>query len=248
MNDKSIEKLRYDKRANQELAKTRDNNPSKSELYLEQPNLFYYKLLREIKAGSIVLELGAGMGENTEIMLGRGLKVVASDISPASVKVMKNRFSTYTDFSAEVVDMEKLLFEDNSFDVVCSAGSLSYGDNKIVMNEIYRVLKKDGSFIALDSLSNNPIYNINRYLHYLKGNRSKSTLKRIPNIKLIDEYSKKFGYIEIKFFGCITWMFPILKLIFSGNTIKNLSNRIDNLFQIKKSAFKFTMKVVKNKE
>ena len=89
MNDKSIEKLRYDKRANQELAKTRDNNPSKSELYLEQPNLFYYKLLREIKAGSIVLELGAGMGENTEIMLGRGLKVVASDISPASVKVMK---------------------------------------------------------------------------------------------------------------------------------------------------------------
>ena len=40
-------------------------------------------------------------------------------------------------FSAEVVDMEKL-----PFDVVCSAGSLSYGDNEVVMNEIYRALKQ----------------------------------------------------------------------------------------------------------
>jgi ubiquinone/menaquinone biosynthesis C-methylase UbiE len=40
-----------------------------------------------------------------------------------------------------------------------SAGSLSYGDNDIVMNEIYRVLKLQGVFIAIDSLNNNPTLN-----------------------------------------------------------------------------------------
>ena len=54
--------------------------------------------------------------------------------------------------------MEKLPFRDNSFDAICSAGSLSYGDNLIVMNEIYRLLKTGGSFIAVDSLNNNPIF------------------------------------------------------------------------------------------
>jgi ubiquinone/menaquinone biosynthesis C-methylase UbiE len=39
-----------------------------------------------------------------------------------------------------------------------SAGSLSYGDNDKVLDEIYRVLKNKGAFIAIDSLNNNPKY------------------------------------------------------------------------------------------
>jgi ubiquinone/menaquinone biosynthesis C-methylase UbiE len=53
--------------------------------------------------------------------------------------------------------MEKLPFANQSFDIIVSAGSLSYGDNDIVMNEIYRVLKLQGVFIAIDSLNNNNI-------------------------------------------------------------------------------------------
>jgi ubiquinone/menaquinone biosynthesis C-methylase UbiE len=45
--------------------------------------------------------------------------------------------------------MEKLPFADQSFDLIVSAGSLSYRDNDIVMNEIYRVLKLQGVFIRL---------------------------------------------------------------------------------------------------
>ena len=40
--------------------------------------------------------------------------------------------------------MEKLPFKNESFDVICSAGSLSYGDNNKVMSEIYRILKLGG--------------------------------------------------------------------------------------------------------
>jgi len=38
--------------------------------------------------------------------------------------------------------MEKIPFGEGVFDLVCCAGSLSYGDNLKVMNEIFRVLKK----------------------------------------------------------------------------------------------------------
>ena len=68
----------------------------------------------------------------------------ATDISPKSVELMNNTFYESVNFSAEVADMEILPFDSESFDVVCSAGSLSYGDNTVVMNEIYRVLKPEG--------------------------------------------------------------------------------------------------------
>ena len=70
--------------------------------------------------------------------------MTSTDISSKSIEVMRNKFSKYSNFSAEVADMEKLPFADESFDVVCSVGSLSYGDNTVVMNEIYRVLKSRG--------------------------------------------------------------------------------------------------------
>ena len=99
--------------------------------------------------------------------------------------------------------------------------------------------------IAVDSLNNNPIYRINRYAHYLKGNRSKSTLIRMPTISLIDKYTEKFGYAEVKFFGAIIWIFPLLSKILSEQAVTKLSNWIDAKFNIKGSAFKFVMMVVK---
>ena len=141
--------------------------------------------------------------------------------------------------------MESLPFSDNSFDLVCSAGSLSYGDNHIVMNQIYRVLNKGGAFIAIDSLNENPIYKFNRYLHFLKGNRSKSTLKRMPTIKLIESYIQKFGYAEVEYFGSISWLFPLLKIFMTDENLGELSNRFDKKINIKRSAFKFTIKAIK---
>jgi hypothetical protein len=85
------------------------------------------------------------MDENTELLVDMTYEVCTTDISPKSVKLMNNIFYECANFSAEVADMEKLPFADESFNGVCSAGSLSYGDNTVVMNEIYRVLKRGGS-------------------------------------------------------------------------------------------------------
>ena len=213
---------------------------------MNTPYQYYFYLLEEKSGQSKLLEIGAGMGENTGSLLDMSFKVTSTDISSKSVEVMRNRFSKYSNFSVEVADMEKLPFNNESFDVVCSAGSLSYGDNDTVLNEIHRVLKPDGVFIVIDSLNNNPIYRFNRYIHYLKGDRSKSTLIRMPTMSLIDKYTGKFGHAKVKFFGTITWAFPLLRKILSEQMIVKLSNWTDAKFNIKGSAFKFVIMLEKN--
>ena len=246
MIDKDIEKIRYDKRAELLLNTDRIRHLEKSKKYLNTPYEHYFKVLKEQEScQSKLLEIGAGMGENTEPLVDMTYEVCATDISPKSVKLMNNVFYECANFSAEVADMEKLPFDDESFNVVCSAGSLSYGDNAVVMNEIYRVLKPEGVMIVVDSLNNNPIYRFNRYIHYLKGNRSKSTLVRMPTINLIDKYTKKFGYSEVRYFGAVTWIFPLLSKVLTEKVMTEFFNWIDVVFNIKRSAFKFVMMAVK---
>jgi len=245
MIDKDIEKHRYDNRANIFLDSNNLYNFDKIPTYLNTPYQYYFHLLKRKSGQSKLLEIGAGMGENTSSLLDMSFKVTSTDISSKSVEVMRNKFSKYSNFSVEVADMEKLPFNNESFDVVCSAGSLSYGDNNVVMNEIYRVLKQGGVLIAVDSLNNNPIYRFNRYMHYLKGNRTKSTLVRMPTINLIDKYTKKFGYSEVRYFGAVTWIFPLLSRVLTEKVMTEFSNWIDVVFNIKRSAFKFVMMAVK---
>ena len=245
MNDKRLEENRYDSRA-LNYSNTKEFNAYDAEKsYILDPIEDYYSLIRNISGSLRFLEIGAGMGENSEPILKAGHKLHSTDISSESVEIMKKRFQKYNTFSAETADMESLPFEDQSYDVVASSGSLSYGDNYKVLNEIYRVLKSGGIYIALDSLNNNPIYRFNRYIHYLKGNRSKSTLSRMPSLKLLNEYEKKFHETEVNFYGSLTWALPVLNIFLNEDTLRALSNKFDKKIKIKKSAFKFTMKVIK---
>jgi ubiquinone/menaquinone biosynthesis C-methylase UbiE len=188
------------------------------------------------------------MGENTLPLVQLSSNIVCStDISSKSIEVMNKKFSKYKNFSSQIVDMEKLPFKSQSFDIICSAGSLAYGDNNAVMNECYRVIKRGGYMIVVDSLNHNPIYRLNRYLNYLLGKRTKNVLKRIPNNNLINRYIKKFGYGKVKFFGSITWTFPLLKILLDEKIITKISNWIDQILKVKKSAFKFVLILNKRK-
>ena len=239
MNDKYIEIKRYDDMARKILVEK--IIIKKIPQYINVPYKYYFSLIKKLKKKTKLLEIGAGTGENTLRLIKMNFNVCATDISPRSVEVMRQKYSKYKNFSSKVADMNKLPFKNNSFDIISSAGSLSYGDNNIVMNEIYRVLKFGGKAVFVDSLNNNPIYRFNRYIHYIKGNRSWSTLKRMPNINLIEKYLKKFGYGKARFFGSITWAFPMLKLVLAEKVITKISNWVDQILEVKKSAFKFVL-------
>ena len=118
MIDKDIEKHRYDNRANIFLDSNNLYHFDKIPTYLNTPYQYYFHLLKRKSGQSKLLEIGAGMGENTSSLLDMSFKVTSTDISSKSVEVMRNRFSKYSNFSVEVADMEKLPFNNESFEMV----------------------------------------------------------------------------------------------------------------------------------
>lgn len=245
--DKTLELVRYDSRAlsqmNQSAFDSGASFGSQSmPLYLRKPYLCYEAKIAELLGpGKCVLELGSGSGTHTYALLQTGAKVVASDISPNSLRLLSKRFSNCINLETVVADMESLPFDVNSFDAVTIAGSLSYGDPQIVDSEIIRVLRPGGTLICVDSLNHNPIYRINRWIHFLRGKRSKSTLKRMPNLRRIQKLQSKFADCQVKYFGALTFAMPIVERLLGDNNAKVLSDKFDSFIAVRRSAFKFVL-------
>ena len=246
--DKLIELDRYDARAKSQLAgvETIVETPFGSQTmpsYLQTPYIYYEQKITElIRPKHRVLEMGAGAGLHTRVLLQTGAEVTASDISQNSLSLLRQNFKNVPgNLNTEVADMESLPFDDSSFDVIACAGSLSYGDPNLVDTEIRRVLRPGGMLICVDSLNHNPVYRVNRWLHYMRGNRSKSTLKRMPDLARIKALSEGFSSVNVRFFGAMSFAMPGIARLFGEYTARAASDRIDQLVGVRRSAFKFVI-------
>ena len=238
--DKDIERRRYQERAKRVLLTQEPLGNTNLHPVLDEPYRLYRRLIKKFARDKQVLEIGAGMGEHTAVLLTCASRVVITDIATQALEVARQRLVNEK-LTAVVADMENLCFDDGSFDVVASAGSLSYGDGKQVMDEIHRVLKNQGVFICVDTLNHNPIYKFNRWIHYWRNHRTRSALNNMPTVAAIERYRQKFGLIEVSYFGAIVWMLPLLSTVFSDEKLAHISAHIDRLWAVKKSAFKFVM-------
>lgn len=242
LKDKIIESTRYDKRAEKILLSNNSLNSDVSiPLFNRKPSEKYqYYLKKYINKSSIVLELGAGTGRFSEVLMSLGGKVCITDISPASLEVIKKKYSKYHDnFNIQVADIEKLPYDNNSFDIVSGAAVLSYGDNLSVMNEINRVLKPNGVFICIDSLNENPFYKLNRWINHKRGKRTFSTLINMPTLKLIEEYRSLFDVLGLRFYGSIVWLYPLFKTFIGERYATQVIEKFDILIKTYRSSFKF---------
>lgn len=246
--DKLIERERYDERAlsqmigDEQVAEV-PLGSRKMPAYLSSPYLIYESSIAElILPIHSVLELGAGSGIHTRVLLQTGAQVTASDISPNSLSLLNQQFrNAHGNFKTVVADMESLPFDDSSFDVIACAGSLSYGAPILVDAEIRRVLRPGGMLICVDSLNHNPIYRANRWLHYMRGNRSRSTLRRMPDLARIRALSEGFSSVNVRFFGTMSYAMPGIARLFGENTARAVSDRIDQMVGVRRSAFKFVV-------
>ncbi len=247
--DLDIERERYSKRAkiNKQNSKNIQVKKRKNNLidapYIE---IYFKSLLKNSKKDLKLLEICCGEGQCSKPILKYYKDITFVDISKSSLDVLKRNYNSFlTDsISFKECNIESLPFDSEIFDIVACAGGLSYGDNKLVLNEIHRVLKTNGIFICIDSLNENPIYKLNRYIHYLRGNRTKSTIKRMPDRKLLSEYKNKFGITKINYSGKLIWiLYPLSKIIGYGKS-KILSDFFDKKLPIWMS-FKFIMEAKK---
>jgi ubiquinone/menaquinone biosynthesis C-methylase UbiE len=246
-NDKKTEHLRYDKNAQSLLAvgtSKVETAPVPGSLAVppvyRAPYIYYEQCIRRhITQDHDVLEIGSGTGLHTYALAQTGARVVASDISSHSLEVLSQRIGGGV--TTQVADMESLPFEDNSFDVVNCAGSLSYGEPDLVDAEVRRVLRPGGIFLCVDSLSHNPIYRFNRWFHYLRGGRTKSTLLRMPTTERIQSISQGFKSAEVRFFGAVSYLMPALARIIGQGHAANVSDAVDRLVHVRRAAFKFVL-------
>lgn len=104
-----------------------------------------FGLLKGLK-GKRILDVGAGTGRIIPKLKKFGIEnIVAADVSGGMLKVLKKKFPNIPTVEA---DIEKLPFEDESFDAVISLFVIVH--LKILekaFEEVYRVLKPGGVFI-----------------------------------------------------------------------------------------------------
>jgi len=92
-----------------------------------------------------VLDVGAGTGRLTGLLLKKGARVTALDVSKKMLEVLKKKFPAV---SIQVGDAEDLPFPDESFDLVTAAFVVVHlKDPSIFFQETYRVLKPGGKLI-----------------------------------------------------------------------------------------------------
>jgi len=244
--DKKTECLRYDARAQSLLSMSApecgaDQTFGSASIapVLRAPYSYYEQCVsRYVTKDHDLLELGSGTGLHTDVLMRTGARVTASDISVHSLEVLSQRIGR---IKTCVADIESLPFEDNSFDVVACAGSLSYGEPALVDAEIRRVLRPGGIFICVDSLNHHPLYRFNRWVHYRKGERTKSTLLRMPTIDRIQSISAGFEKVEIRYFGAVSYVMPVLAGIIGQNRAAVISDVVDRIVNVRRAAFKFVL-------
>ena len=200
----------------------------------------YYSEIQKILTDSekIVLELGAGFGRHTSVIVNCNVKLIVLDISAVALginqKIHKNLYGSLNS------SIDNIPLPDRSIDVVISCESLSYADPKRVNSEILRVLKPGGHLIVIDALSHNPIYKLNRILKILLGTRSFNSVFRIPNMKRIKELKSSFERSEVSFYGKWNWFLMPLTKIFPKIASESIIQKIDK-FGPSFLSFKFVL-------
>jgi len=142
-------------------------------------------LAAEGLAGKRVLEYGSGASAQAFFLASHGARVTGIDISPVAVASGREHAADVglADHVAfEVMDAESLLFEDQSFDLVCGAGILHHLDLDRAYAEIARVLVPAGAAVFVEPLGHNPLINAYR--------------RRSPELRTPDEHPLLVGDLE----------------------------------------------------
>ena len=157
-------------------------------------NLFNKK---KFKSG---LDIGTGAGFAAFELSKSCEKVEATDISEGMIneakKIMKERKINNLNFN--ICSAEELNYSDKEFDIVtCRTAAHHFIDVEKFCSEVHRVLKDEGEFIIVDTITSDQI-KLNNWHQEVELIRDKSNIK---NLSLIEWKSilkiSKFSFLDI---------------------------------------------------
>lgn len=243
--DQIAERNRYDLRATLQLNSLENSYESVEtlstldEIHIK-PYLDYYALIRgKIENHSDVLELGCGMGLHSSVLFEKRANVTLLDISSKSLEICRIRFGEKAKYLCS--DMTQIDLKDSSFDLIVANGVLSYASHRSAVTEMHRLLRPGGTIIIMDSLNHNPIFILNRLLHYFRGERTFSTLIRTPRVHTLRRISRNFESTQRWSYGSYIWIAPILKHFISSQKISRFIYSIESKRDFSRYRFKFLL-------
>lgn len=172
---------------------------------MEKWEEFFDRCIHEISQETIILDLGGGNPFQKEMSkykeLFKGKNYYSLDFNPK--------------FKPNVVgDIHKLPFKDGSADaIICKAVLEHVAEPHLAVNEIYRVLKKNGKvFVYVPFLYP---YHGNGYKDYYRFS--------IDGINYLFRNFSEINVVNVRgMFGTLSLMFPKI-----GNKLESLGNTID---------------------
>ncbi len=158
----------------------------------------------------ILLDLGCGCGASIAY-LNRNYGIRGIGIDP-SEQLLERARESYPSGQFIMGIGESLPFDPESFDGVLAECTLSLMDDvKLTMQEVYRVLKKDGCFIITDVYARRP-----SYITGLEKSRPKSCFRGLHDIDDLKSLAKNTGFEILYFEDCSNVLKELMvKIIFS---------------------------------
>lgn len=183
-----------------------------------------------------VLDLGCGMGASVGYLFQRhGIKAVGIDPSEKLLGMARKNYA-FADFSTGTG--ESLPFFEKSFDCVFAECTLSLmNDLDSSINEVHRVLKKNGWFVVTDVYAKNP-----DKIQELENCSFHSCMRGLHDLGLLREKLENAGFETVYFEDCSNLLKELMvQIIFSygsmelfwNNATGNEDGSAGDLFQEK---------------
>lgn len=182
--------------------------------WITKPSLFAETVKDYLPKTGSLLELGAGLGQDSVYFSELGYSVTSTDLEISHLKDIAGDHMTI-----QQVDLRNLLpFEDTQFDIVYAHLSLHYFTTETteqVFSEIYRVLKPGGVLAFFTNSTSDPEYN--------------------TGIKLEDNYFEIDGtakrYLDVESSKSFAKNFTVVLADNNGETYKDSAKGIHNLIR-----------------
>ena len=126
-----------------------------------------------LTGGKKVLEIGCGTGEFTKRIASSGADITAIDISPDLLELTR-RSITNVNVSFQIQNVEKLDFEDGSFDAVIGSSILHHLNLNLALKEVYRVLRRGGRVVFTEPNMLNPQIWLERNIPFIRKSTNNS--------------------------------------------------------------------------
>ena len=191
------------------LRKSWDLNYQKLKRYNKWPYEFiitYAKRYIKNSKNKKVLDLGCGGGNNIKFLAEEKYNIYGIDSSETAIKLTKNQCNKKYRNQIILGDFKNLPYKNNFFDLIIDRMSITHNSEKdieLIINEVWRVMKKDAIFIGSFHSNKNPqlkygLKKKNTYYNFKKGMFFYSNIVFAPSHNFLKKKFEKFKILVFK--------------------------------------------------